>query len=102
MHEPGAIGVLVSRPTSSFATQNEKHFFVLVKMIRRASRRNRSDKLRHLLATDLIVNQELDTNDQQLDVHACRQAAQSVQPSRSILAQLKGRVCYQFLPGIES
>jgi hypothetical protein len=48
--------VCLAGPHPSLATQNEKHFLVLVKMIGRAARWNRADELRYLFTPDLIVN----------------------------------------------
>src|ERR1051325_1007873 len=78
MQEPTPIGVFVAprplrrldacadtyrrvrfpRPRAAFTFQNEKHFFVVVEMIRRASRRNRTDKLRNLVAADLLIDED--------------------------------------------
>src|SRR5262245_19823884 len=49
--------VTLAGPHPSFTAQDNKHFFVLVKMIRRSSGRNRSDKLRHLLAANFMIDQ---------------------------------------------
>ena len=55
-HDPRRRSAVFVSPRA-FAFQNEKHFFVLVKMIGRAARRDRADKLRRLSAADLIVDQ---------------------------------------------
>src|SRR2546421_724132 len=44
-------------PHTSLAAQYEQGFFVSVKMVGRAPRRNRADELCDLLASDLLVNQ---------------------------------------------
>src|SRR5438105_12104353 len=44
-------------PHTSLAAQYEQDFFVSVKMVGRAPRRDRADELRDLLASDLLVNQ---------------------------------------------
>ena len=44
-------------PHAAYAAQDEEHLFVVVKMIGRAARGNRTDKLRHLRAADFIVDE---------------------------------------------
>src|SRR6266404_855928 len=44
-------------PHTALATQDEEHFFVWMKMIRRAAGRNRAHKLGGVSTTDLIVDQ---------------------------------------------
>ncbi len=43
-------------PHAAYAAQDEKHLFVVMKMIGRAARGNRTDKLRHLRAADFFVD----------------------------------------------
>src|SRR5882672_6260457 len=44
-------------PHAALSTQDEEHFFVLMKMIRRAAGRDRAHKLSGVGTTDLIVDQ---------------------------------------------
>jgi len=44
-------------PHAAHSAQDEKHLFVVVKMIGRTARGNRTDKLRHLRAADFIVDE---------------------------------------------
>ena len=45
-------------PHAAFTSQNKQHFFVIVKMIGRAARRNRTNELCHLSAADFIIDEE--------------------------------------------
>ena len=49
--------VCVSGPHAAAASQNKKHFFVVVKMIGRAAGGNRADELRDLRAADCFIDQ---------------------------------------------
>src|SRR6266496_4188122 len=47
----------LTSPHAALAFQNEKHFFVVMKVIGRAAGGNRADKLRYLSAANLVINQ---------------------------------------------